>query len=140
MIAVQALYEWDFYSGQPDLRKIVERDIKHLGRGFEKNDFAFSLVKGVVDHLPRIDKAIEKNAPQRPMEQISSIDRNILRIGLYELFYADAEAVPVKVAINEAIELAKKFGGELSAKFINGVLDAVYKKEIKKKNEGFRRD
>ena len=77
--------------------------------------------------MPKIDKIIEKSAPEWPIEQITIVDRNVLRIGLYELLYANKEEVPPKVAINEAIELAKSFGGESSGKFINGVLGTVYK-------------
>ena len=130
-IAMQALYEWDFSGGKEDLEKIVERNIKEFGPGLEDASFIWQLVTGVVQHLKEIDKIIEKAAPEWPIEQITIIDRNVLRIGLYELLFGDREAVPPKVAINEAIELAKSFGGESSGKFINGVLGTVYK-EIEK--------
>ena len=77
--------------------------------------------------MPEIDKIIEKAAPEWPIAQIPIIDRNVLRIGLYELLYADKAQVPPKVAINEAIELAKTFSGKISGKFVNGVLGTVYK-------------
>jgi N utilization substance protein B len=77
--------------------------------------------------LPEIDKIIEKAAPEWPITQIAIIDRNVLRIGLYELLYANKEEVPPKVAINEAIELAKTFSGSTSGKFVNGVLGTVFK-------------
>jgi len=128
---MQALYEWDFSGGKEDLEKIVERNIKEFGPGLEDASFIWQLVTGVVQHLKEIDKIIEKAAPEWPIEQITIIDRNVLRIGLYELLFGDREAVPPKVAINEAIELAKSFGGESSGKFINGVLGTVYK-EIEK--------
>ena len=76
---------------------------------------------------PKLDKIIEKSAPEWPLDQITIVDRNVLRIGLYELLFADRKEVPPKVAINEAIELAKSFGGESSSKFINGVLGTVYR-------------
>ena len=92
-------------------------------------DFSFmeSLTKGVLEKRRDIDLIIEKAAPDWPIDKISVIDRNILRIGLYELLFADRGQVPPKVAINEAIELSKSFGGETSSKFVNGVLGAVYK-------------
>lgn len=125
---MQSLYEWDFNGKKPDsLDGIVERNIKEYGPGLEDVNFIWQLVKEVVGHLPKIDKIIEKSAPEWPLEQITIVDRNVLRIGLYELLYADKEEVPPKVAINEAIELAKSFGGESSGKFINGVLGTVFK-------------
>lgn len=127
-IAMQSLYEWDFYGKKPkDLEEIVERNIKEFGPGLEDKDFIWQLVKGVISRISDIDKIIEKAAPEWPIGQITIIDRNVLRIGLYELLYGNKEEVPPKVAINEAIELAKSFGGESSGKFINGVLGTVYK-------------
>jgi len=132
-IAMQSLYEWDF-SGQKkeDLNSIVEKNIKEFGPGLEDKDFIWELVNGVVAKISKINKIIEKAAPEWPIDQITIIDRNVLRIGLYELLYGNKEEVPPKVAINEAIELAKTFGGESSGKFINGVLGTVFK-EIEKK-------
>ena len=125
---MQSLYEWDFSGKNPKtLKKIVEKNIKEFGPGLEDETFVWQLIEGVVSHLPELDKIIEKAAPEWPIEQITIVDRNILRIGLYELLYADKKEVPPKVAINEAIELAKTFGGENSGKFINGVLGTVYK-------------
>jgi N utilization substance protein B len=131
-IAMQSLYEWDF-SGKKaeDLEKIIEKNIKEFGPGLEDETFVWQLIKGVVSHLSDLDKIIEKAAPEWPVDQITIVDRNILRIGLYELLYGNKEEVPPKVAINEAIELAKTFGGENSGKFINGVLGTIYK-EINK--------
>ena len=127
-IVMQSLYEWDFNGKKPDfLDKIVERNIKEYGPGLEDSSFVWQIVRGVMEHLPQINKIIEKSAPEWPLEQITIVDRNVLRIGLYELLYANKEEVPPKVAINESIELAKTFGGESSGKFINGVLGTVYK-------------
>jgi len=130
-IAMQSLYEWDFSGEKSDLEKIIERNIEEFGPGLEDKSFTWQLVTGVVANLKEIDEIIAKAAPQWPLEQISIVDRNVLRIGIYELLYGDKAAVPPKVAINEAIELAKSFGGENSGKFINGVLGTVYK-EIEK--------
>ena len=130
-IAMQSLYEWDFSGEKSDLEKIIERNIEEFGPGLEDKSFTWQLVTGVVANLKEIDEIIAKAAPQWPLEQISIVDRNVLRIGIYELLYGDKAAVPPKVAINEAIELAKSFGGENSGKFTNGVLGTVYK-EIEK--------
>lgn len=127
-IVMQSLYEWDFYGKKPeDLKKITERNINEFGPGLEDKNFVWQLIDGVTSHIVDIDKIIEKAAPEWPINQITIVDRNVLRIGLYELLYGSKEEVPPKVAINEAIELAKNFGGESSGKFINGVLGTVYK-------------
>ncbi len=124
---MQSLYEWDFSGKAGDLEKIVDRNIKEFGPGLEDQSLVWQIVTGVVEHLIKINKIIEQAAPEWPLNQITIVDRNILRIGLFELLYANKEEVPPKVAINEAIELAKSFGGESSGKFINGVLGTVYK-------------
>jgi transcription antitermination protein NusB len=127
-IAMQILYEWDFYGRDPEsLERIKEKSIEEFGSGIKDTGFISNLVEGVKNNISEIDKVICKAAPEWPIEQITLIDRNVLRIGLYELLYEDKEEVPPKVAINEAIELAKSFGGENSSKFINGVLGTVYK-------------
>jgi N utilization substance protein B len=130
-IAMQSLYEWDFSGKRIDLEKIVEKNIKEFGPGLEDSSLIWQIVTGVIQNLSKIDKVIEKAAPEWPIDQITIVDRNVLRIGLYELLYGKKEEGPPKVAINEAIELAKSFGGESSGKFINGVLGTVYK-EIEK--------
>ena len=106
---------------------ITERNIKDFGPGLEDLDFVRNLAKGVKKHIKELDNIIEKAAPEWPISQIPLIDRNVLRIGLFELLYANKEEVPPKVAINEAIELAKTFSGRISGKFINGVLGTVFK-------------
>ena len=126
-IILQSLYEWDFFKQKKDLLKITRRNLKDFGPGLEENDFGWRLLKGIISHFKNIDKVITTAAPQWPIKKISLIDRNILRIGLYELLYADKEEIPPKVAINESIELAKNFGGDNSSKFINGVMGTVYK-------------
>ncbi len=126
-IVLQSLYEWDFYKRESDLTAIVERNVVEFGPGIDEPDFVWRTLKGVMEHLPQIDKVIEKAAPEWPIEQIAIIDRNVLRIGLYELLYADKAEVPPKVAINEAIEMAKAYGGVNSPKFVNGVLGTVYR-------------
>ena len=128
-IAMQSLFEWDFYGKDPEaLGEIVGRNKKEFGPGLEEEyGFIDRLINGVIEHLAQIDKIIEKAAPEWPIQQITAVDRAVLRLGLYELFFGNQEEVPPKVAINESIELAKSFGGESSGKFINGVLGTVYR-------------
>lgn len=126
-IVLQSLYEWDFYNKKHALKDIVERNIKDFGPGLEELDFIWQLISGIEKHMAELDNIIEKAAPEWPIAQIAMIDRNVLRIGLFELLHADKEEVPPKVAINEAIELAKTFAGQTSGKFVNGVLGTVYK-------------
>lgn len=125
-IAMQSLYEWDFYKRKADIKKIVQKNTARFGPGLKDKAFISELVQGVVRHISEIDKVIQTAAPQWPIPQISIVDRNVLRLGLYELLYADKKAVPPKVAINEAIELGKSFGGDASGRFVNGVLGTVY--------------
>ena len=130
---MQSLYEWDFNGKKKDsLEKIVQKNIDEFGPGLESKDFIWELARGVLKKINSIDKIIIKAAPEWPLEQITIVDRNVLRIGLYELLYGNKEDVPPKVAINEAIELAKTFGGESSGKFINGVLGTVFNEMEKK--------
>ncbi len=127
-IALQSLFEWDFNKfGKSELGPIAERNLEEFAPGIEDRNFAERLVEGVLKNKKKIDAIIEKAAPEWPMEQIAIIDRNVLRIGLFELLFSDRSEVPPKVAINEAIELAKTFGGETSGKFVNGVLGTVYR-------------
>lgn len=134
-IAMQSLFEWDFYGKEPEsIDRIIEQNLKEFGPGLENQDFVWQLVKNVTGHLAEIDKIIVESAPEWPLEQITMVDRNVLRIGLSELLYSKRGEVPPKVAINEAIELAKSFGGESSGRFVNGVLGTVYK-EIEKIEE-----
>lgn len=127
-IVLQILYEWDFRKAkQAQLDEIISRNIKEFGPGLEDTAFIKDLIKGIIQSLDKIDKIIEKCAPEWPLDQITIVDRNVLRVGIYELLYSDRREVPPKVAINEAIELAKTFGGESSGKFINGVLGTIYR-------------
>lgn len=126
-IVLQSLYEWDFYDKKPDLKAFVQRNIDNFGPGLEDVDFIWKLISEVTENMAELDKVIEKAAPEWPISQIAMIDRNVLRIGLCELLYSDKQEVPPKVAINEAIELAKTFSGQTSGKFVNGVLGTVYK-------------
>lgn len=126
-VVLQSLYEWDFYNQKTDLTQIVERNIKEFSPGIDEPEFIWNLVKNIIEHKDKLDNIIKKAAPEWPLEQIAIIDRNALRIGLYELLYADHKEVPPKVAINEAIEIAKNYGGPKSGKFINGVLGTVYR-------------
>jgi transcription antitermination protein NusB len=124
-IAMQSLYEWDFNDRQTQLADITDHNIKQFAPGLEDPAFILDLVKGVSENMPAIDKIIIETAPEWPLDQITVVDRNILRLGIFELMFA--KQVPPKVAINEAVELGKAFGGESSGKFINGVLGTLYK-------------
>jgi len=127
-ITMQTLYEWDFHGGKTaDIHSILERNIVEFGPGLEDAGFSKQLLDGVIKKRKKIDKVLEKAAPDWPLGQIAIVDRNILRIGLWELLFGNYGQVPPKVAINEAIELAKTFGGETSGRFVNGVLGTVYR-------------
>ena len=127
-IVLQTLFEWDFENlKEADIYPIFERNIKEFAPGTHDRPFMENLLKTVLSKRRDLDSLIEKAAPEWPINKIAPVDRNILRIGLAELLFADRKEVPPKVAINEAIELAKTFGGDTSGKFINGVLGAVYK-------------
>jgi len=127
-IVLQTLFEWDF-AAEKDMtpKEMLDRNIEEFGPGLDDSTFMAELLLGIVKKQAIIDEIIEKAAPDWPLDKISIVDRNILRMGLYELLFGDRTQVPPKVAINEAIELAKSFGGENSSKFINGVLGGVYK-------------
>lgn len=132
---MQTLFEWDFHDAkEAALARILARNLRELAPGLEDNGFTKELVAGVIAHKIEIDKTIETFAPEWPLAQITIVDRNILRLGIYELLFA--QEIPSKVAINEAIELAKSFGGESSGKFVNGVLGAIFKK---REDEGVKK-
>jgi len=125
-IVLQSLYEWDFHKRtNEEAITITERNLNEFAPEFDERSFTLSLIKGILEQTDAITGAITKFAPDWPIERITTVDRNVLRIGIYELMFDDQ--IPSKVAINEAIELAKTFGGESSGKFVNGVLGAVYR-------------
>jgi N utilization substance protein B len=126
-IILQSLYEWDFSNRKGDLVQITQRNMDEFGPGIDEPEFVWNIIKGLTEHLAQIDTIIASAAIEWPFDQITFIDRNVLRIGVYELMYANHDEVPFKVAINEAIELAKNYGGINSGKFINGVLGTVFK-------------
>ncbi|RJQ31576.1 transcription antitermination factor NusB [Candidatus Parcubacteria bacterium] len=136
-IALQSLYQWDF-NGKKDneLDILIKKNLKEFAPEFDDKGFAKNLCQGLLLRLAEIDKLIIEFAPEWPIEQITIVDRNALRMGIYEMLYD--QDIPAKVAINEAIELAKTFGGESSGKFVNGVLGSIYKNkqsEIEKKDD-----
>ncbi len=127
-IVLQSLFEWDLNALEKKaVHEVLERNVSEFAPNKTDTPFMERLLDGVMAKQPELDLVIEKAAPDWPIDRISPVDRNILRLGLYELLFADRGEVPAKVAINEAIELAKQFGGENSSRFINGVLGAVYK-------------
>jgi N utilization substance protein B len=133
-IALQTLYQWDF-RGQPNqgVDVIVKTNLQEFAPQFDDKGFIQNLVDGVIEHQAEIDKLITEYAPEWPLDQITMVDRNVLRIGIQELKFDND--IPEKVAINEAIELAKAFGGESSGKFVNGVLGSIYKNILAKSGQ-----
>lgn len=125
-VAMQSLYEWDFNGKKQNLKTLVAHNIKSQAPGLSEDKFVFDLALGVEKSLAEIDRVITETAPEWPLAQINIIDRNILRLGILELQFL--KEVPPKVAINEAVELGKIFGGETCGKFVNGVLGTLYRK------------
>lgn len=125
-IAMQILYQWDFRGqNESEIPLIVKEQMIEFGVGLDKDrDFVTQIVDGVIKNLADIDKLIVDYATNWPLDQISIVDRNILRIGVFEMKFNDN--IPAKVAINEAIEIAKTYGGPTSGKFVNGILGALY--------------
>ena len=137
-VALQALFEWDFNSRQGDVSAILGHALEEFAGGADDTDFARELVDGVVQNLSDIDEIIVETAPEWPIDQITVIDRNVLRLGIYELMFS--KKIPPKVAINEAVEMGKRFGGESSGKFVNGVLGTLYKKITPEERDSEEKD
>ena len=123
VIIMQSLYEWDFRP-ESDITEIKKRNIENYHEDVDLS-FIDNVIDGVIDKQKEIDKKIIIAAPEWPLEQISTIDKTVLRTAIYELLFS--EDAPPKVIINEAVELGKTFGGENSSKFINGVLGTIYR-------------
>lgn len=130
IVALQTLYEYEFRlqsdDKSADVDEILSRNLSRYETAIDDKGFVETLVKGVLAEQADLDAKIQPIAPDWPIDQIARVDRNILRIGLYELLH-QAKVVPPKVAINEAVELAKAFGSDNSSKFINGVLGTAYR-------------
>lgn len=135
-IAMQTLFLWDFKGKNVDIDEVEESVLTNFSPNFEDKNFVAHLIEGVKIRINAIDRYIIKYATEWPLDQITIVDRNILRIGVYELVYD--KDIPAKVAINEAIEIAKTFGSESSGKFVNGVLGAIYKDILREKGEETR--
>ena len=131
VIVLQSLYEYELRTEAKDpdvdLDIIVAKNIEPYEKALGDTEFVYQLARKTADNFETLDKALTPLAPEWPISSISAIDRNILRMGLYELSEC-GDSIPPKVAINEAVELAKAFGSENSSKFINGVLGTAYKK------------
>ncbi len=136
IVALQSLYEYEFRQtvgdDVSDLDGIIERNLDRYRDEIDDIDFVRDLVHGVYDKLDELDAALQPMAPEWPLAQIARIDHGILRIGLYELLHLQ-KIVPPKVAINEAVELAKAFGSDNSSKFVNGVLGTAYRTLVEEK-------
>ena len=131
VIVLQSLYEYELRTlandPEVDLDIVVAKNIEPYEKALGDTEFVYNLARNVKDNFETLDKALSPLAPEWPIDSIAAIDRNILRMGLYELSEC-GDSIPPKVAINEAVELAKAFGSENSSKFINGVLGTAYKK------------
>lgn len=123
-IALQTLFAWDFNGNKDgDIEHLIADNFSNFAPNFDDGGFVRDLVFGVKEKMAEIDPYIVKFATEWPLDQITGVDRNILRLGIYELLYTQT---PPRVVINEAIEVAKSFGGNASGKFVNGVLGAIY--------------
>lgn len=125
---MQALYESEFHPDRK-LQDVLDRRLAELTPSDEDRKYIEQAAAGLDQHHDDLNKLIVKNAPEWPLEQIAAIDRAVLRLGIYEVLWSDE--VPPKVAINEAVEIAKQFGGENSGSFVNGVLGTVYRNSDK---------
>jgi len=130
IVALQTLYEYEFRVDSEDksvdIQEILKRNLDRYETAIDDTKFVETLVAGVIEHQSSIDDQLRPIAPDWPIEQIARVDRNILRIGVYELLH-QSDIVPPKVVINEAVELAKAFGSDNSSKFVNGVLGTAYR-------------
>jgi len=127
-IVLQSLFEWDFArKSDGEAIQILNRNLAEFAPGMGEHSFADFLLSNIIKKCDDLDEIIKKAAPDWPLDKISCVDRNVLRLGLYELLFAKRAEVPAKVAINEAIELAKTYGGENSGRFVNGVMGSIYK-------------
>ena len=131
VIVLQSLYEYELRTlasdPEVDLSRIVAKNIEPYEKSLGDTEFVYNLANKVAENFGTLDEALQPMAPEWPISSISAIDRNVLRMGLYELSECRDE-IPPKVAINEAVELAKAFGSDNSSKFVNGVLGTAYKK------------
>ena len=139
IVALQSLYEYEFRvkaeDSTADIDDILARNLERYETTIDDKGFVDTLVKGVLKEQANLDEKIQPIAPDWPIDQIARIDCNILRIGLYELLH-QAKVIPPKVAINEAVELAKAFGSDNSSKFINGVLGTAYRTLVEDTTDG----
>lgn len=127
-VVLQTLFEVDASElPREQAHEALARNVHEFAQRNSDDVFVTATLDGVLGKKKELDRVIEKAAPGWPIDRIAPVDRNILRLGLYELLFGDRAQVPAKVAINEAIELAKQFSGESSGKFVNGVLGTIYK-------------
>lgn len=135
IVTLQTLYEYELRSSigdDADIAEVTTRNLERYKEAIDDQEFVSALVHGVIDHTTELDEVLQPLAPEWPLDQISRVDRATLRLGLYELLYCQ-DTVPPKVAINEAVELAKAFGSDNSSRFINGVLGTAYRNLVEGK-------
>ena len=131
-LAMQTLYEWDFQPSK-SIDELLTLNLRSADREASDTTFLKELIHGVILKVDNLDELISKSAPEWPMDQVSIVDKTILRLAIYEILYR--EDVPAKVAINEAVELAKTFGGDNTSKFVNGVLGTIYRQSDRYKKD-----
>lgn len=137
IVALQSLYEYEVRTAindNVDAKSLVERNLERYEAEIDDTEFVINLVTGVIEKSTELDDSLRPLAPEWPLEQIARIDHSILRLSLYELLHSK-DSVPPKVAINEAVELAKAFGSDNSSKFINGVLGTAYRTLVEGKSD-----
>ena len=132
IIIMQSLYEWDFRQ-DINIDDIVDRNISNFKEDCDQT-FIREAIKGIINNVKKIDNIISESAPEWPIDQIAVIDKTILRLAVYELNFK--KDIPPKVVINEAVELAKTYGGENTSKFVNGVLGTLFRKDDRYQSEG----
>jgi transcription antitermination protein NusB len=134
-VIIQTLFECDFGEklDRANVLVVLERDLLEFVEKDTDRKFAIDTISGVLDKKDILDEVIKKAAPEWPIDKLPIVDRNILRLAIWEMLFADKGKVPPKVAINEAVQLAKGFGGDNSGKFVNGVLGGIYKEQYQDK-------
>ena len=140
IVALQSVYEYEFRQSDEtpvDVAEVVARNLERYKDEIGDIAFVETLVAGVIEKLDELDATLQPLAPDWPLAQVARVDRNILRVGLYELLHCQ-DTVPARVAINEAVELAKSFGSDNSSKFINGVLGTAYRTLVEDQDDGKR--
>lgn len=128
ILVIQSLYEWAFWNyPEGKLEKILKRNLEEFGRDIDEPEFPQKLAQGVKEHLQEIDELLRQHCLSWPFDRLPILEKNILRLATYELFWGDHQETPPKVAISEAVEICKNFSTQNSTKFVNGVLASLFR-------------